>query len=76
MGPVVKILFACPPTYKFKKYPYKQVLCDDSHSEQKVRVNVPVLLCKIFSTNHDINSVLLDDPGRVRSQITSVVCQI
>ena len=31
---------------------------------------------KIFSTNQDGNLVLLDDPGRVRSQITSVVCQI
>jgi hypothetical protein len=31
---------------------------------------------KIFSTNQDRNSVLLDDPGHVRSQITSVVCQI
>ena len=32
--PVVKILFACPPPYKFKKSPYKQVLYGDSHSEQ------------------------------------------
>ena len=31
---------------------------------------------EIFSTNQDENLVLLDDPGRVRSQITSVVCQI
>ena len=31
---------------------------------------------KIFSTNQDGNLVLLDDPGRVRSQKTSVVCQI
>jgi len=31
---------------------------------------------KIFSTNHNKKSLLLDDPGRVRSQITSVVCQI
>jgi hypothetical protein len=31
---------------------------------------------KVFSTNHNRNLVLLDDPGRVRSQITSVVCQI
>ena len=31
---------------------------------------------KIFSTNQDGNLVLLDDPGRVRNQITSVVCQI
>ena len=31
---------------------------------------------KIFSTNQDKNLVLLNDPGRVRSQITSVVCQI
>ncbi len=31
---------------------------------------------KVFSTNHNKNLVLLDDPGRVRSQITSVVCQI
>ena len=31
---------------------------------------------KVFSTNHNRNLFLLDDPGRVRSQITSVVCQI
>ena len=31
---------------------------------------------KIFSTNHDRNLVLFDDPGRVRSQIISVVGQI
>jgi hypothetical protein len=31
---------------------------------------------KSFSTNHYVNLVLLDDPGRVRSQITSVVCHI
>ena len=29
-----------------------------------------------YSTNQDGNLVLLGDPGRVRSQITSVVCQI
>ena len=31
---------------------------------------------KIFSTNQDGILVLLDDPGRVRSQKTNVVCQI
>jgi hypothetical protein len=31
---------------------------------------------KIFSTDYNINLLLLDDPGRLRSQITSVVCQI
>jgi hypothetical protein len=31
---------------------------------------------KIFSINHNRNLVLLDYPGRVRSQITSVVYQI
>ena len=31
---------------------------------------------KIFSTNQYGNLMLLDDPGRVRSQITSVVRQI
>jgi hypothetical protein len=50
------------------------------HSEWEVPVNVPVLLSSvnIFSVDHDGNLVLLDDdPGRViRSQITSVVCQI
>ena len=29
---------------------------------------------KIFSTNHYANLLLLDDPSRVRSQITSVLC--
>ena len=33
-------------------------------------------LIKIFSTNYNGNLVLLDDPGRVRSQIATVVCQI
>ena len=46
------------------------------HSEQQVPVVVPVMLCKIFSTNHNENLVLLDDHGRVRGQITSVVCQM
>jgi hypothetical protein len=31
---------------------------------------------KIFSTKQNINLELLDDPDRVRSQITSVLCQI
>jgi hypothetical protein len=47
------------------------------HSEQEVPVNALVVLYKkIFGTNQDGILVLLDDPGRVRSQITSVVCQI
>jgi hypothetical protein len=32
--PVVKILFLCPPPYKFKKSPYKQVLYGNSQIEQ------------------------------------------
>jgi hypothetical protein len=31
---------------------------------------------KIYSTDYYKNLGLLDDPGRVKSQITSVVCQI
>jgi hypothetical protein len=31
---------------------------------------------KIFSTDQYKNLLLLDDPGCVRSQMTSVVCQI
>ena len=31
---------------------------------------------KNSSTNQNVNLVLLDNPGRVRGQITSVVCQI
>ena len=31
---------------------------------------------KIYSTNHDGDLLLLDNPDRVRSQITSVECQI
>jgi hypothetical protein len=31
---------------------------------------------KLFSTNQNGNLVLLDDYGRVRSQITSVVCEM
>ena len=30
----------------------------------------------MFSTNHHSNLLRLDNPGRVRSQITNVVCQI
>ena len=30
----------------------------------------------MFSTNQNGNLMLFDDPGRVRSQITNVVCQI
>ena len=49
-------------------------LYGDSHSEQEVAVNLPILL-KVF-TNHDINLLQLDEHGRVRSQITSVVLQM
>ena len=31
---------------------------------------------KIFSTKYYRSLLMLDDPGRVRNQITSVVCQI
>ena len=31
---------------------------------------------QIFSANQNENLLLLDDPGRVRSQIINVVCQI
>jgi hypothetical protein len=31
---------------------------------------------KLFSTNQNENLLLLDDPGRVRSQIASIVRQI
>ena len=31
---------------------------------------------KVFSTNQNKNLLLLDDPGRVKSQIASIVCQI
>ena len=31
---------------------------------------------KTFSTNYNEDLLLLEDPSRVRSQITSVVCQI
>ena len=31
---------------------------------------------KLFSANYNRNLPLFDDPGRVRSQIISVVCQI
>ena len=31
---------------------------------------------KLLSTNHNKSLQLLNDPGRVRSQIISVVCQI
>jgi hypothetical protein len=75
--PVVKILFAGPSPYKFKKSPYKKVLYGDPHGEQLVPTFVPVLLCKkMFSTNQDENLLPLDDPGRVRSQIASIVRQI
>ena len=31
---------------------------------------------KLFSTKHYVNLLLLDEPGRVRSQIRSILCQI
>ena len=69
----MKTLVGCPLPYNFKKSPYKQVL----YGEQEVPVNAPVLLhVTIFSTNQDRNLALLGDLGRVRSQITSVVCLI
>jgi hypothetical protein len=42
----------------------------------KYRYLLEFCYLKIFSTNHVETLVLLDDPGRVRSQITSLVCQI
>ena len=48
-------------------------LYSDSHSEKEVLVNFAVLQCKNFSTNQNANLLMLDDPGRVRSQLTSVV---
>ena len=79
MIPVVKILFFFPPPYKFKKSPYTQVLYGDSPIvSSKYRHLYQLCYVKLFSTNQNRNLVLLDDPGRVRSQITSVhvVCQI
>jgi hypothetical protein len=74
---VVKILFPCPPPYKFKNSPYKQVLYGDSPIvSSKYRHLYQFCYVKVFGTNHNRNLLLLDDPGRVRSQITSVVCQI
>ena len=52
------------------------------HSEQEVPVNVPVFIMfhisdvKISSTYQHVNLVLLDDHGRVRNQIISVVSGI
>ena len=43
------------------------------HSEHEVPVNVPVILFKFFSTDPHENVMLMDDPGRVISQIISVV---
>ena len=64
-----KVLFARPLPYKFEKNPHTDKFCMVApHSEQEIPLNVPVLLCK--NTNEDL--VLLDDRGRVRSQITSV----
>ena len=42
----------------------------------KYRYLYQLCYVKVFSTNHNRNLVLLDDPGHVWSQITSVVCQI
>jgi hypothetical protein len=47
------------------------------HCEHKVMVNVSVIrYIKFSSANPNGNIVSLDDPGRVRSQIISVVLQI
>ena len=51
----------------------------DSHIEQSVSVNAPIQLYINFSTknpNQNVNLLLFDDPGPVRSEITSVVRQI
>ena len=77
MIPVVKILFPCPSPYKFKKSPYKKgFVWWLPIVSSKYRHLYQFCYVKIFSTNQDGNLVLLDDPGRVRSQKTSVVCQI
>ena len=45
------------------------------HDEQEAPANVPVLLYKVSITIQNVNLLLLNDRGRVRSQITSVVRQ-
>ena len=74
--PVVKILLACPSPYKFKNSHTYRFCMVTPHSEHKIPVNVLVIRYKCYSTNRDGNVPLLDDPGRVRCKITSVVCQI
>ena len=54
--PVVKLLFPFPLPYKFKKSPYTQVLCGDSHT----------------CSEHE-NLVILDNLGRVKSQIIRIL---
>ena len=71
-----KILFLCPPPYKFKN-PDTNVFCSVTPIvSSKYRYLFQLCYVKIYSTNQHGNLLLLDDPGRVRSQKISVVCQI
>jgi hypothetical protein len=76
MIPVVKILFLCPPLYKFKN-PHTHRFCMVTPIvSSKYRRLYQFCYVKLFSTNRYKNLLLLDDPGRVRSQIASIVRQI
>jgi hypothetical protein len=73
-----KILSFCPPPYKFKKSPYRQggFVWWLPIVSSKYRHLSKFCYVKVYSTNQNRNLLLLDDPGRVWSQITNVVFQI
>jgi hypothetical protein len=74
---MAKILFACPPPYKLKKIPIQTgFVWWLPIVSRKYRWMYQFCYVKMCSTKQHENLVMLDDPGRVRSHITSVVCQI
>jgi hypothetical protein len=74
--PVAKILFACPPQYTFKNHRTDRFCMVTPIVSNKYRSMYELYYIKVSSTSHNENLVLLDDSGRARSHVISVVCQI
>jgi hypothetical protein len=69
MIPVLKILFRCPPPYKFKNHHTNRFCMVTPIVSKKYWRLFQFFFVKVFSTNQNGNLLRLDDPGRVRSQI-------
>jgi hypothetical protein len=74
--PVVKTLFPCPSLYKFKNPRTNRFCMVTPIVSRKYRHLYEFCYVKVFSTNQNKHLLLLDDPGRVRSQIATIVRQI